>query len=252
VAWLSASPNVKSCESVYSGMKKLIGRVKVMLRILLGKDVFARPAIRRTTKRFGSDYGGWDIIPDLLNEQSVVYSFGVGEDASFDIGLLEAFGMSVHAFDPTPQSLAWVSEQQFPDRFVMHPVGIASFDGEVTFNPPENPSHISHTMLERPSTSARAITVPVQRLSSICADLGHENIDILKIDIEGAEYDVIDDILASDIRPGQFLIEFHTRFPGVGKTRTQNAIELLRSAGYVLYHVSPSNEEFCFVHAPGA
>ena len=34
------------------------------------------------------------------------------------------------------------------------------------------------------------------------------------MDIEGAEYDVIDDILNSNIRIHQILVELHHRFPG--------------------------------------
>ena len=39
--------------------------------------------------------------------------------------------------------------------------------------------------------------------SIIMAKLGHSSLDILKIDIEGAEYDVIEDMLSSGIRPRQ-------------------------------------------------
>jgi len=35
------------------------------------------------------------------------------------------------------------------------------------------------------------------------AKLGHSSLDILKMDIEGAEYDVIKEILSSGIRPRQ-------------------------------------------------
>jgi len=36
------------------------------------------------------------------------------------------------------------------------------------------------------------------------------------MDIEGAEYEVIDDLIASGIRPKQILVEFHHRFKNVG------------------------------------
>jgi len=65
-------------------------------------------------------------------------------------------------------------------------------------------------------------------------ELGHEYIDILKMDIEGAEYDVIKDIHHLNIRPQQILVEFHHRFPGVGIKRTKEAIEELYSMGYQL------------------
>jgi hypothetical protein len=69
----------------------------------------------------------------------------------------------------------------------------------------------------------------------------------LKLDIEGAEYDVIDDMLSSGIRPRQVLIEFHHRFPNVGVAKTTKAIQKLRDAGYGLCSVSSSSEEFGFL-----
>lgn len=182
-----------------------------------------------------------------LDADSVVYSFGVGEDASFDLALIERFGLVVHAFDPTPQSMKWAKEQRLSHRFVMHEYGIADFDGTTSFNPPENPDHVSHTLLDRPATRDRAIAVPVKRLCSIMQALGHARIDVLKLDVEGAEYAVIDDMKRSNVRPGQILVEFHHRFPGVGIRKSHEAITALRRMGYRIFSVSANNEEFCFV-----
>jgi FkbM family methyltransferase len=198
-------------------------------------------------ERFGSDYGGWNVVTTRIDTHSIVYSFGVGEDASFDTALIEKFDLTLHAFDPTPKSIDWVNRQGFSNHFVMHNYGIATFDGEAFFNPPENPDHISHTLLDRSSTKANAISVPVKKLSTIMKELGHDQIDILKMDIEGAEYEVIKDISKSGIRPRQILVEFHHRFPGVGIKRSNEAIDRLRSMGYQLFSVSATNEEFCFI-----
>lgn len=196
---------------------------------------------------FGSEYAGWDVATEGLDNNSIVYSFGVGEDVSFDLALIDRFGMTVHAFDPTPRSIQWVKRQDMPAAFILHEYGVASYDGLATFSPPENPDHVSHTMLERASTREAAITVDVKRLATIMAELGHARIDVLKMDIEGAEYEVIRDLLDGPIRPDQVLVEFHHRFPEVDVDETSTAIELLRQAGYALFSVSPSNEEFCFV-----
>lgn len=225
----------------------ILRQLKRQVRVLSGKDFFETPDFAIPTERLGSAYGGWTIMQGTIGPSSVVYSVGVGADASFDIALIERFGARVHAFDPTPQSIDWVARQGFPAAFVMHPYGLADLDGTVTFNPPENPQHVSHTMLERPTTSARAITVPVKRLATIMAELGHLHVDLLKMDVEGAEYAVIDDILASPVRPTQWLVEFHHRFPGVGIARSKAAIAALRSAGYRLFAVSATGEEFSFV-----
>lgn len=222
------------------------------MKAALGKEPIVLLDVRRNRLRLGSEYGGWEIIANGLDAQSVVYSFGVGEDASFDIALIERFGLSVHAFDPTPKSIDWVKRQGFPSQFVLHEYGVGASDGEVNFYPPEDASHVSYTMLERASTKSAVTTVPVKRLKTIMAELGHTRIDLLKMDIEGAEYEVIADLRDSDIRPAQLLVEFHHRFPGVGARRTLKAVKDLRAIGYRVFFIASSNDEFGFVHEPAS
>lgn len=44
------------------------------------------------------------------------------------------------------------------------------------------------------------------------SDLHHQQIDLLKLDIEGSEYRVLDEILESQIPIHQIVVEFHDRF----------------------------------------
>jgi len=231
-------------------MRQIARKIKILAMAAIGRGLNEKPDLKCETVRIGSAYGGWNVVSESIRPESVVYSFGVGEDASFDIGMIDRFGVKIHAFDPTPKSIEWVKRQGFPARFVMHEYGIASFDGNVRFNPPEKTDQVSHTLLDKPSTEARAIVVPVKRLATIMNELGHDKIDILKMDIEGAEYDVVDDLLKSEIRPLQLLVEFHHRFPNVGVEKSKEAIRKLKSSGYRMVSVSSTNEEFGFVYSP--
>ncbi len=233
------------------GASEYIRILRRIPNVLLGRDIFFHPEAKHygTVERLGSDYGGWSIITNEIRRDSVIYSFGIGEDASFDLALINRYGVFVHAFDPTRRSIEWVQAQHFPAQFILHEYGLAASDGEVAFNPPENAAHISHTILDRPSTHDRAVYVPVKRLQTIMASLGHQTIDLLKVDIEGAEYAVIQDLRMSSIYPKQILVEFHHRFPNIGICRTKTAIAELRSMGYFLFAASASGEEFGFVHA---
>lgn len=212
--------------------------------------MFRRPRveIQCRTKRFGSDYGGWEVAVDGLDAHSIVYSFGIGEDATFDLELIRRFGLTVHGFDPTPRSLDWVERQQLPAEFIMHDYGLADRDGPVSFFPPAKPEHVSHSVLSPRSTRAPAITVSMHRLGSILSELGHDHLDLLKLDIEGAEYAVIEDLERSAIRPSQILVEFHHRFSGVGFGKTRTAVATLRRLGYRLFTVASRGEEYGFVH----
>jgi len=55
--------------------------------------------------RLGTKYGGWILPKDIeLNEDSVVYSAGVGEDISFDILLSDKYKCNIILIDPTERA----------------------------------------------------------------------------------------------------------------------------------------------------
>jgi FkbM family methyltransferase len=198
-------------------------------------------------ERFGSDYGGYCVCPTELDAQSIVYSFGLGEDISFDLSIIERLGATVHAFDPTPRSVAWVKQQQLPPGFLLHEYGIADYDGVAQLGPPPNAEHVSHSVLRQGGASSAGIEVPVRKLSSILAELGHHHVDVLKMDVEGMEYPVIEDLCRSGVSVGQLLLEFHHQLKGVSLRRTERAIRRLNQAGYRVFHVSRSGREFSLV-----
>ncbi|MCS7084742.1 MAG: FkbM family methyltransferase [Bacteroidia bacterium] len=220
----------------------------------LRRRLFPDPLTRLKTihfegvERFGTDYGGWSVCTPLIRRDSVVYSFGIGTDVSFDLGLIERFGVTVHAFDPTPASIEWV--KKFHDRpdLKVYPYGLADFNGSRTFYPPDNPDHISHTIVPKTTSSAPAFEVEFKTLDAIMRELGHDSIDVLKMDIEGAEYGVVDDLTNKKIFPKQLLVEYHhDMYPGLTKPNTLDSIGKLRRAGYQLFHVSPTLREFHFI-----
>ncbi len=145
------------------------------------------------------------MILQLLHSDSLIYSFGVGQDVSFDLELIEKTGCSVHGFDPTPKSIEWMSRQPLPENFIFHTYGLADTDGLMSFSPPPNPDWASYR--EDPAGSC---VFPVKKLSTIKRELGHAGvIDFLKLDIEGSEYSVLDDILSNGLNPIQMSVEFH-------------------------------------------
>lgn len=224
---------------------RFIQRVELWVRKRTSHDF--RVKVKRPLQKHGSIYGGWTIDPSGIDADSVVYSFGVGEDISFDLSLIQTFGCHVYAFDPTPKSIAWVQSQGLPAQFHFYDYGIGADDGEALFSPPLNPDHVSYTLLARPETADGAIRVPVYRLQTIMNRLGHSRIDLLKMDVEGAEYAVLPQIEQSKLEISQLLVEFHHRFESVGWRQTHAAISSLNRNGYKSFYISPSGEEFSFI-----
>src|SRR5215203_4740509 len=94
-----------------------VKRLQRWTRILRGEETYFRRQISCNTRRFGSEYGGWIVCPDLFVPQSIVYSVGIGKDISFDLVLIKHYGMNVIGLDPTPSSVEWLKTQDIPPQF---------------------------------------------------------------------------------------------------------------------------------------
>ncbi len=228
-------------------IKELFAKFLRLRKVLKGMDKYIKPDITIPVTTFGNSGTSWTLNAELLNENSIVYCFGVGDNISFDLDLINKFDLQIFAFDPTPKSLDWISTQKLPKQFVIHPIGLANYDGKAKFHPPKNPNHISATMLDRSETRDQAYKVEVKTIKSIMQQLGHRHLDLLKMDIEGMEYEVIEDMKEKNILPTQVLIEFHHRFKGVGIEKTIKAVEIMRGMGYFVFHISQTGEEIAFI-----
>ena len=228
--------------------RKLSHLVKRWLRSLIGGDVFQLPQCSVKGVVLGARGARWFVSPEGLGPSAVVYSFGVGRDISFERALIEQFGVTVHAFDPTPRALEWVRTQRLPDRLVLHELGLADYDGTARFLPSRRVGGENFSMV-RETGIGDAIEAPVRRFVTLAALVGAVP-ELVKLDIEGTEYAVLPDMLASGFRPRQLLIEFHHRWREVGARRTREAIRLLNRHGYRVADVSPKGKEYTFVLAP--
>jgi FkbM family methyltransferase len=223
--------------------------LRYRVKCLIGRDILVRPEIGIETERYGGLYSSWATPKGQVNRESVIYSFGVGEDASWDLGLISKHECEIHAFDPTPRSKAWIRENIADPRFIHHDHALSDQDGTLDLWLPLNADHVSATCGPSARTSGERVTVSCRTLSSLMRDLGHDRIDVLKMDIEGAEYRVIrsleaDAALASKI--DTILIEFHHWMPPFSMPDTHSALASLRKLGYRIGWVSETGHELMF------
>jgi FkbM family methyltransferase len=193
--------------------------------------------------RLGTPYGGWWVPEAVLRPGAVAYCAGAGDDISFDIALHER-GLRVITIDPTPMAIAHINaEAPRSDRFVSVPVGLWDAESELRFYAPRNPEYVSHSVmnLQRSSEYFDAAVKPLQALMN---DLGDQTIDLLKLDIEGAEHRVIESFLASGIRPRVVCAEFDQ--PAPLRTVLQS-IRRLQQSGYRLVKIDQWNYTFVAV-----
>ena len=176
----------------------------------------------------------WNFHPAGLDARSIVYCGGVGRDITFEHALVKNFGCNVVLFDPSPTGLETMAlpENRIP-QFKHHAVALAGRCGTLKFARPRDEREGSFYMqTEGPA----ALEVPCVDLATLMKMNGHDHVDLLKIDIEGAEWEVLDDLARRRLPVRQVLVEFHNSFlPSVaGRNRTARAILKMRMAGYRL------------------
>ena len=209
------------------------------------KQLGIEPVSCKTSALYGGDHG-WVVDESLLNKESVIYSVGVGSNIDFDLELINSFGATVHAFDPTPRSIEWVKNQQLPKHFIFHPFGLSAENGHMDFFPPSKASSTHFSPIDRYGDTNNVVRAPVKDIDTIASELNHKEVDLLKMDIEGAEYEVIEALPKNRVAINQILIEFHHMYKGVPISKTVDAISTLSNLGFELFNISQRTYEFSF------
>lgn len=201
--------------------------------------------VNKATVRCGRG-ASFQVVPALLEgkKNAVAYSFGVGFDYSFELELVEKYGLKVYAFDPSPGVKEEMTHQVLPERLEYYAYGLSDVDAVKTFYQPSSGTDYSEYFASW--TSAEKTEMQVYRLATLMEKLGHKHLDLLKMDVEGSEYLALPDILNSGVTFDQLCIETHARiFPdSVEKIRWIKT--LLNEHGYLL--VSNKRQEQTYIH----
>lgn len=207
------------------------------------------PSVQCNHRWYGSSYGGFYINPSLLDSDSVIYSFGIGKDVSFDKTCIKRHGCEVFGFDPTPKSTRFLKENPVSPQFHYHPYGITDgMSGEYEFYLPANPKGVSGSLVHSPAVNPDDfIKVQMKSFEDIITALGHHHIDVLKMDIEGSEYEVLKKILNTDVTIDQILVEFHDRFFKSEVPKSREIVNIMEKKGYRIFAASESYEEISFI-----
>ena len=104
------------------------------------------------------------------NEKCVVYSFGSSKDSCFESAMAESFDCEIHIFDPTSPELK-------DDRWTYHSYGLGGKDVSIT-----------QYWDWRTQSPANCVACTMKNLNDIMKELGHTYLDVLKVDVDGAEW----------------------------------------------------------------
>lgn len=204
--------------------------------------------------RLGSRYGGWWVDARALGPEPLLVDCGLGTDISFPSAFLARFGGHVIGVDPNPKSVAYCEARKPPGMEILPRAFWRESGQRLTFHLPRPPEAlpkgadgVSGSLLASHAyAGGETIEVLTVCLRELLDHAGRLECDVLKLDIEGAEYEVIEALCASgEIRRArQVLVEFHHDWTAHPYAHTVAAIAALRRRGFELIHTEGRNHIF--------
>jgi FkbM family methyltransferase len=157
----------------------------------------------------GTEYGGWWVPDDLISAEWTCYSVGAGSDVSFDMELIARYGARVRAFDPfsTFREMAEAEAGGDP-RYSFHEVAIAASDGPVEMFGRQDEQHGSVSAVNLYGVET-AFTRPGRSIASLMEEFGDDRVDLLKVDVEGSEYELVPTIDLDGAATRVFCVQVH-------------------------------------------
>ena len=181
-------------------------------------------------RKFGKT--NFSFIPNnFIKPDSIVYSFGAGEDIRWEIETVRETGCTIFLFDPTPKAkthfekvkacakekkeahpeasfIPYNQTDDIMEKIKLYEFALWNNDEKVRFYEPANKSDVSHSITNLQKTD-EYIEVQAYKIKTIMDMLYHKHIDFLKMDIEGSEFQVIDNIIEDGIDISGMCLEFH-------------------------------------------
>jgi FkbM family methyltransferase len=157
------------------------------------------------------DIRGHTIYARGLGPEAVVLDLGANR-GEFCRQVQTRFGARCHAVEANP-ALAAALERE--GRFHVWGCAVAGADGRVAFHIAGNDEASSLLALSSASVHSQGVRETLQvtsmSLTTLLARIGCPRIDLLKMDIEGAEVEVLHSVPESELRSiGQLSVEFHS------------------------------------------
>jgi FkbM family methyltransferase len=178
-------------------------------------------------KLVGDEHSGWVINVNPL--PVVVYCAGVGKGMNLELELAKMTSRPILVFDPSPTGINTVAKYD-TRNLKFFPIGLAAHTGLIEFSVPVDPDEGSYSVVQK---GVNVVSFECYDLPTIMRRNGDSYIDLLKMDIEGFEFDIVNQLLDENIPVRQLCVEFHRWLrPGA----TLRTIARLYRAGYRIIH----------------
>lgn len=177
----------------------------------------------------GSGYGGYGVPEGVIGSNWVCYCIGTGSDITFDLALIRNYGCQVFACDPAPQAEAYIHEASAGvEGFSFMRAAVGPADGTLELYRAADPGRMALSTGDLEG-SGESVEVPMRSLQSLMEEHGHDRIDLIKLAVEGMEYELLENLDLVRLGVRVLLVEFTWSRPA---SAAFAATEALRAQGY--------------------
>jgi FkbM family methyltransferase len=209
-----------------------------------------RPVVRMGMKGKGIRFVRPNYIyADRFNGTSTILDVGCGSEAEFSRFMIDRFRLQAFGVDPTRKHAPALRalEEEYGDRFRHLPLAVSFENGSIPFN--ESTEHESGSILAEHTNVQNDETLSYEVESVTPAGLlkraGISKADFLKLDLEGAEYELLERLTGEEWRPfEQVFIEFHHHCTGYTEKDTRRRVRALSGMGFRVFSLDLHNYLF--------
>jgi FkbM family methyltransferase len=180
----------------------------------------------------------------------VVIDVGCGFNPELSQYLIKKFGLTAFAVDPTKKHAAALGElaNRYAPRFIHLPYAVTNEDNTIEFFETID-FESGSTLMDHCYVSKgrlRKYEVQSRNISSLVKELKLETVDLMKLDLEGAEYELIANMRPEDLTSiRQLFIEFHHHaFKRIKRKDTRKAVSIIKSFGFKAFTLDSNNYLF--------
>ncbi|HYO09875.1 MAG TPA: FkbM family methyltransferase [Tepidisphaeraceae bacterium] len=192
---------------------------------------------------------GHSFFPGPLGAGSTVIDLGAHR-GEFSAQVRARFGCRCIAVEANPNLIEHVRKVEGVQA---HGCALAGADGEMTLHYSANPEASSIKAGPMDATGDSAV-VPARSLASLLAEAGVTRVDLLKVDIEGAEVEMFDSLSDDELcRIDQITIEWHDFSGAVSADEIARIAGRLDRVGFEAFRFGADNMNWLFARrdAPG-
>jgi FkbM family methyltransferase len=194
-------------------------------------------------RHLGTTYGGWTIDLDSVNNGDTIIDGGLGEDLSFDIELCKLKDIRIIGVDPTLKSHQYVEKMNLENFFLIKKAIWSENNEVVKIHKNTNSDWVSESIHSEHINVSEQDFYEVETISLEYL-IKTYNPCLIKLDIEGSEYDVIKQALGIK----QICVEFHhNHLENKSLEDTLEYISFFEKNGYKILHSTHNYQEVTFL-----